>query len=110
GAAAAFSGGLFGAVMENPLVLAAIGATMLALAGASFGLFNLQPPQWLLRRAGIARPGYLGAISMGLGMGVVAAPCIGPFVLGLLLVIEHSRNALLGFAVFFVLALGMGLP
>src|SRR4029077_6546991 len=43
-------------------------------------------------------------------MGVVAAPCIGPFVIGLLLVVEHSGSALLGFAVFFVLALGMGLP
>jgi thioredoxin:protein disulfide reductase len=41
---------------------------------------------------------------------VVAAPCIGPFVLGLLLVIEHSGSALLGFATFFVLAMGMGLP
>lgn len=110
GTAAALSGGLFGAMLENPYVLIAIAAVMLALAASSFGWFTLQAPSWMLQRAGTARPGFMGALAMGLGMGVVAAPCIGPFVLGLLLIIEHSRNALLGFTVFFVLALGMGLP
>jgi thioredoxin:protein disulfide reductase len=110
GTAAALSGGLFGAALENPYVLAAIAALMLALAASSFGWFTLQAPSWMLQRAGTARPGYLGALAMGLGMGVVAAPCIGPFVLGLLLVVERSGNAMLGFAAFFVLALGMGLP
>jgi thiol:disulfide interchange protein DsbD len=110
GTAAALSGGLFGAILENPYVLSAIAALMLVLAASSFGWFTLQAPHWMLQRAGTARPGYLGALAMGLGMGVVAAPCIGPFVLGLLLVVERSGNALLGFAVFFVLALGMGIP
>ena len=110
GTAAALSGGLFGAMLENPYVLIAIAAVMLVLAASSFGWFTLQAPSWMLQQAGTARPGYMGALAMGLGMGVVAAPCIGPFVLGLLLIIEHSRNALLGFTVFFVLALGMGLP
>ena len=110
GTAAALSGGLFGAALENPYVLAAIAAVMLLLAASSFGWFTLQAPHWLLQRAGTARPGYLGSLAMGLGMGVVAAPCIGPFVLGLLLVVERSGDVLLGFAAFFVLALGMGLP
>ena len=110
GTAAALSGGLFGAALENPYVLAAIAGAMLVLAASSFGWFTLQAPSWMLQRAGMARPGYLGALAMGLGMGVVAAPCIGPFVLGLLLVVERSGNAMLGFAAFFVLALGMGLP
>jgi thiol:disulfide interchange protein DsbD len=43
-------------------------------------------------------------------MGLVAAPCIGPIVLGLLLIVQHSGNALFGFALFFTLAIGMGLP
>ncbi len=110
GTAAALSGGLFGAALESPYVLAAIAAVMLLLAASSFGLFTLQAPGWMLRRAGAARPGFVGSLAMGLGMGVVAAPCIGPFVLGLLLVVERSGNATLGFAAFFVLALGMGLP
>jgi thiol:disulfide interchange protein DsbD len=110
GVAAALSGNLFGAALQNPFVLVTIALLLLVLAGSSFGLFALQPPQWLMQTAGIARPGSLGALVMGLGMGVVAAPCIGPIVLGLLLMVQRSHSATLGFALFFTLAMGMGLP
>ncbi|HEY2663970.1 MAG TPA: cytochrome c biogenesis protein CcdA [Candidatus Binataceae bacterium] len=110
GVAVAMSGGLFGAALQNPYVLAAIASMLLLLAASSFGWFTIQPPSWMLKRAGNARPGYAGAAIMGLGMGVVAAPCIGPVVLGLLLLVERSASALFGFAVFFTLALGMGVP
>jgi thioredoxin:protein disulfide reductase len=110
GVAVALSGGLFGTALQNPWVLAVIAAMLLVLAGSSFGLFSLQPPQWLMKRAGVARPGYFGALAMGLGMGVVAAPCIGPIVLGLLLMVERSADPLFGFALFFTLAVGLGLP
>jgi thiol:disulfide interchange protein DsbD len=110
GTAAALSGGLFGALLEQPLVLATLAAVMLLLAASSFGWFSLQPPAWMMRRVAVARPGMVGALLMGLGMGVVAAPCIGPFVLGLLVLVEQRGSALFGLAVFFVLALGLGLP
>ncbi len=110
GVAVALSGGLFGAAMQNPYVLSAIAAMMLGLAASSFGLFVIQPPQWMARWAGAARPGYAGSFVMGLGMGVVAAPCIGPIVIGLLLMVERSGSALFGFALFFTLAVGLGLP
>lgn len=110
GVAAALSGGLFGAALQNPYVLGIIATMLLVLAAASFGLISLQPPAWLMRRAGNSRPGYAGALVMGVGMGVVAAPCIGPIVLGLLLMVQQSANALLGFALFFTLAIGLGLP
>ncbi len=110
GVAVALSGGLFGAAMQNPYVLGAIAAMLLALAASSFGWFSIQPPQWMMGWAGAARPGYAGALLMGLGMGVVAAPCIGPIVLGLLLLVERSQSPLFGFALFFTLAVGLGLP
>ena len=110
GVAVAMSGGLFGAAMRNPFVLIALSMVLLTLAASSFGLFVLQPPQWMLQRAGAAHPGYAGALLMGLGMGVVAAPCIGPIVLGLLLMVERSGSALFGFALFFTLAIGLGVP
>jgi thioredoxin:protein disulfide reductase len=110
GVAVAMSGGLFGAAMRNPFVLVALSIMLLTLAASSFGLFVLQPPNWMLQRAGTAHPGYAGALLMGLGMGVVAAPCIGPIVLGLLLMVEKSGSPLFGFALFFTLALGLGVP
>jgi thiol:disulfide interchange protein DsbD len=110
GVVAAISGNLFGAALQNPYVLGAIAAILLLLAAASFGLLSLQPPAWMMRWAGNARPGNAGALVMGLGMGVVAAPCIGPIVLGLLVVVQQSASAILGFALFFTLAIGLGLP
>ncbi|HUO05170.1 MAG TPA: cytochrome c biogenesis protein CcdA [Candidatus Binataceae bacterium] len=110
GVAAALSGGLFGAALQNPIVLTVLASVLFALAASSFGIFTLQAPQWMMQRAGAARPGYAGAMLMGLGMGVVAAPCIGPIVLGLLVMAEESGSAWFGFALFFTLALGLGMP
>jgi thioredoxin:protein disulfide reductase len=110
GVAVALSGGLFGAAMQNPYVLGVVASMMLVLAASSFGFFVIQPPQFMAQWAGAARPGYAGSFLMGLGMGVVAAPCIGPIVLGLMLMVERSGNALFGFALFFTLAIGLGLP
>jgi thiol:disulfide interchange protein DsbD len=43
-------------------------------------------------------------------MGIVAAPCIGPFVLGLVTYVAAKGDPLYGFLMFFVLALGLGFP
>jgi thiol:disulfide interchange protein DsbD len=47
---------------------------------------------------------------MGLTLGVVAAPCLGPFVLGLLTWVASLGSPYLGFLIFFTLSLGLGLP
>jgi thiol:disulfide interchange protein DsbD len=47
---------------------------------------------------------------MGLTMGIIAAPCIGPFVFGLLTYVGELGKPLLGFTMFFTLAWGIGLP
>ncbi|RMG70820.1 MAG: DUF255 domain-containing protein [Nitrospirae bacterium] len=47
---------------------------------------------------------------MGITMGIVAAPCIGPFVLGLLTYVAAKGEPFTGFIMFFFLALGLGLP
>src|SRR5208337_5410836 len=57
GVAVAMSGGLCGAAMRNPFVLVGLSMMLLALAASCFGLFVLQPPNWMLQRAGTARPG-----------------------------------------------------
>jgi thiol:disulfide interchange protein DsbD len=43
-------------------------------------------------------------------MGIVAAPCIGPFVLGLVTYVAAKGDPYYGFLMFFVLALGLGFP
>ncbi|MEJ2080044.1 MAG: thioredoxin family protein [Acidobacteriota bacterium] len=53
---------------------------------------------------------FVGAFLMGLTVGIVAAPCIGPFVLALLTFVGERGDVFLGFWLFFVLALGLGIP
>jgi thioredoxin:protein disulfide reductase len=111
GLAAALSGGMFGQALQKPIVVLFIAAVMVALALSSFGLYQLQPPASLMRWAGGGSgSGAAGALFMGLTMGVVAAPCVGPIVLGLLVFVGSRQDPFLGFLLFFVLALGMGLP
>jgi thiol:disulfide interchange protein DsbD len=109
GVAAALSGKLFGSALQSPWILGGIAAVLVALALSMFGLYEIQPPRALMNRAG-ARTGRAGAFGMGLLVGVVAAPCLGPFVLGLLTYVAARHDPVLGFAMFFVLSLGLGLP
>jgi len=110
GSLAAFTGGLFGAALQVPAVLLVIAAIMVALALSMFDLYEFRLPGFLNRMAGASRKGFWGTFFMGLTVGVVAAPCIGPFVLGLLTYVGDRGNVLLGFWMFFVLALGLGVP
>ena len=110
GVAAALSGGIFGAALQKPPVLLFIAAVLVALALSSFGVYQLQPPAWVMRRVSGSTQGVAGALFMGLTMGVVAAPCVGPVVLGLLVFVGSQRNLWLGLELFAALGLGMGLP
>jgi thiol:disulfide interchange protein DsbD len=109
GVTAALTGQLFGAALQSPLVIGIIVAILLALAASMFGLWELKVPSWAMRAAG-GRSGGVGALLMGLVVGFVAAPCIGPFVLGLLTFVGQRGDPVLGFVLFFTLALGLGLP
>ena len=110
GTAAAMTGNLFGAALQNPWVVVFIVAVMLGLAASMFGLWEFRLPTFLTRGTGTAKRGYLGAVFMGLTVGIVAAPCIGPFVLGLLTYVGEMGKPLLGFLMFFTLAWGLGTP
>ncbi|OGS37325.1 MAG: hypothetical protein A2293_06455, partial [Elusimicrobia bacterium RIFOXYB2_FULL_49_7] len=109
GVAAAFSGKMLGAALQHPAVLWAIVLLFVLLALSMFGLYDIRVPAFL-SRLGVGRKGYLGALSMGLIVGLVAAPCVGPVTAGLLLHVAEQRDASLGFLYFFVLSLGLGTP
>ena len=110
GVVAALTGGLMGAILQNPLVLAFVAAILVILATSLFGLWEIRLPGGLIQAASRSYAGYVGTLFMGLTMGIVAAPCIGPFVLGLLTWVASMGSPWLGFIVFFTLSLGLGLP
>jgi len=110
GVAAAMTGGLLGSSLQNPIVLMFIAAVFLAFAASMFGAFEIQPPAFLNQIAGGSRQGIVGSLLMGLTVGIVAAPCIGPFVLSLLTYVAAQGDPLTGFILFFVLSMGLGFP
>ncbi len=109
GVMAALTGELFGAALQSPWAVAIIVAVLLALAASMFGAWELRVPAWAMSLSG-GRAGAGGALVMGLVVGLVAAPCIGPFVLGLLTYVGQQGSVFLGFLLFFTLAMGLGLP
>jgi thiol:disulfide interchange protein DsbD len=110
GLVAAFTGSLFGSALQNKFVLMAIALVMIGLAMSMFGYYEIRIPEKLAGVAGTAKQGRMGSFLMGLTVGIVAAPCIGPFVLGLLTFVGEQGSLVLGFSLFFVLALGLGIP
>jgi len=110
GVVAALTGGLIGALLQSPLVLIAIAAILAAFAMSLFGFWELRLPFWLTQAATKSYTGFFGSFFMGITLGVVAAPCIGPFVLGLLTWVATLGDPLMGFVIFFVLSLGLGTP
>jgi thiol:disulfide interchange protein DsbD len=110
GLTASMSGGLLGAALQNPAVLASVAGILVFLALSFFGFWELRLPSGLTRLASRNFGGYFGTFFMGLTLGIVAAPCLGPFILGLLSYVGQKGDPLLGFLYFFILSIGMGLP
>jgi len=109
GVVAALTGSLFGSTLQSPWLLAAMAIIFLILGASMFGLFIINPPSFILQRSN-AKKGILGALLMGALLGIVAAPCVGPVVAALLVYVGAKANVALGFLLFFVLSLGLGLP
>jgi thiol:disulfide interchange protein DsbD len=51
GVVAALTGGLMGAMLQNPLVLAFVAAILLSLAASLFGVWELRLPSGLMQAA-----------------------------------------------------------
>jgi thiol:disulfide interchange protein DsbD len=112
GLIAALTGSLFGSALQSPVLLIGIALLLVALALSMFGLYELQPPQFLMQKAtGLSsKAGYVGMFLFGAVIGVIAAPCLAPFVVALLAFVGETGNPWLGWWLFFALALGLGLP
>jgi thiol:disulfide interchange protein DsbD len=110
GVIAALTGGLMGAILQNPFVLIIVAAILVFFAASLFGLWEFRLPVFLTQMAVKSDTGYFSSLFMGLTLGLVAAPCIGPFILGLLTWVAGIGNVWIGFLSFFTLSLGLGLP
>jgi thiol:disulfide interchange protein DsbD len=115
GIAAAFSGNLLSAALQNAWALGAFAAVFVVLALSMFGLYELQLPSgWHARLTEASNRlggGHWGAVAlMGALSAAIVSPCVVAPLAGALLYIGQTRDAVLGGAALFSMAIGMGAP
>jgi thiol:disulfide interchange protein DsbD len=110
GLTASLTGSMIGRILQEPIVLFLVAGIFVFLALSFFGLWEFQIPSSMTRLVSKNFGGYSGTFFMGLTLGTVAAPCLGPFILALLIFVAQKGDPLMGFVYFFVLSIGMGLP
>jgi thiol:disulfide interchange protein DsbD len=109
GVFAALSGRMFGSWLQSPSVLIGFAVLMLILASSMFGVWEFRVPQFIANRSA-GRAGVAGALTMGLFVGIVAAPCVGPVVVALFTLVAAIAKPTIGMAMFATLAFGLGFP
>lgn len=111
--------GLFGqnlqAVFQHPAVLVSFAGLFVLLSLAMFGFYDLQLPARLQTRlnewSNRAEGGTLmGAAIMGALSALIVGPCVAPALMGALIYIGQTGDAVLGGAALFAMAIGMGIP
>ncbi len=101
------------AFMQSPAVLVPIALLLFGLSFSMFGAFELQAPAFLRDRfqgpGSGSRGGLIGVFAMGLVAGLVASPCVGPFLAALLVWVATTGDWVLGFFSLFTFGIGMGM-
>ena len=115
GVAAAYSGSLLAAALQNPWVLGAFAALFVVLALSMFGFYELRLPGFIHHRLHGAhrrlRGGHIASVAaMGVFSAVIVSPCVAAPLAGALLYISQTRDVALGGGALFAMALGMGVP
>ncbi|MFN0300502.1 MAG: protein-disulfide reductase DsbD [Burkholderiales bacterium] len=115
GVAAALSGSLLSAALQNAWVLGTFALIFVVLSLSMFGLYEMQLPQFVSSRVNDAanrlEGGRIGAVAaMGALSAAIVSPCVAAPLAGALLYISQSRDVLLGGSALFAMAMGMGVP
>ena len=115
GVAAGLAGEGLAASLQNPWVLGAFAAGLVALALSMFGLYELQLPGALTSQlAGASQRLPAGRTASVFAMGGVSAlivsPCVAAPLAGALVYLSQTRDVWLGGTALFALASGMSVP
>jgi len=111
GMVVALSGGTVGFLLQNKYFLLSLSVLFIAMGISMLGAYNLQlPPSIAAKLQGNgSRGGYVGAFLLGITTGIVASPCGSPVLVGILALAGAKGQAILGAAMLFTYALGIGM-
>jgi thiol:disulfide interchange protein len=107
GVVSALLGKGFGSWLQHPGVTIGMAVLFAALAASYLGFFSLDLPASWKARIGRRRGGLAGVAAVGMGTGLLAAPCAGPVVVGILALISGTGD--LGLGVLLMVAFASGL-
>ena len=115
GVIAALAGYNVQAAFQNPWVLSTFALIFVLLALAMFGFYNLQlPSAWQAKLTEVSNRqsggNLVGAAIMGFLSAIIVGPCVTAPLIGILIFISQTGDAVLGGSVLFALSIGMGLP
>lgn len=109
GVTAALLGKGLGFLFQNIGFLILLDIILFAMAFSFLGFFEFHLPQAFVSRVSrISAKGYAGDFLVGLTMGIMAAPCVGPVVGPLLAFVAQTKNVVIGFWLLASYALGIG--
>jgi len=99
-----------GAHLSSPWVVLPLVILFLALAASMFGAFELSlPSAWNAKLNQVGGAGPIGAFLMGLVGGLIALPCTGPVLAGILAFVGARGNAMIGATLLITYAVGFGM-
>jgi len=104
------AGKQWGFLFQDPWFVIIVTVIILAMAASMFGAFEIRVPSALLNKFGQAKEGAIGALLMGLTVGVVIAPCAAGVIIGLVGLVAKLGLVVEGGVLFFIMGLGLGLP
>lgn len=112
GIISARAGSLFGAAFQRPVFVVPFGLMLAILALSELDVIPVSLFSRLQRGANRLGGGssWLSIMVMGGVSGLVAAPCIGPILAGILALAASSENARWGGTLLFTYSLGLGTP
>lgn len=111
GVIAGMTGSMFGSVLQSRAVVIGISALFILMAASMFGAFELTLPSSLNNKlAELGGIGYKGAFLLGWVCGLIATPCTGPVLTGILAWIASTQSAGLGALAMAAFSFGLGGP
>lgn len=101
--------------LQNPWVLSAFAALLVLMSLSMFGFYELQMPVALQNRlnklSSNSKGGSIGNVAfMGFLSALIVGPCVTAPLVGALIFIADTGDAVVGGTALFALGLGMGLP